>query len=310
MHTLFSLCYFQKMSVNHGEAGNCYEIQARKGLRHTIFDFKVEDPRIHTSDGTAHIIHPADIGTELHKLIFTDCPSSEIDNGLLMKEWKHASRPEACDNSDRSTIVGVDAVVIPKWASYISGGTSTHCWFNNDCIRRNLYIAEIKLKIDGIVDAATMGATAHRAWAMEASGRKRNWMVVTDDDHLAAMLKNPKSRGLVESDSDAFYTTVIIKPDDEIVQLRKTVSAASFDLDTLTALVNDLKNQAGADLQLSFHAQRIVDHMSNHEHRRKIAAEACAASKKKRHEASATRLNNEQRKANTAQKRKLDDPKV
>ena len=266
--------FLSSMAVNLGEPGNRYEVYARKQLSTLTFEFDdSHNPRpCERCSGLAHVLHPSDIGPELHKVIFTNCPSEEVDLKELSKEWQLAIAYGSLENSDRSTIVGVDAVIIPKWCNLSA----------LDAVRSSLYLAEIKLKVDGVVDAATMGATAHRAWAMEAAGRRRNWMVVTDDDHLATMLKNPKSKGLTDED-DSFYTTVVIPPPAELLELRKTIGAATIDMNTLAALVNDLKNQASADLQLSLPAQRIVDLFDDFESRKAKAAAACEESKEWRH---------------------------
>lgn len=310
--------YSENMAVNNGEPGNCYEAWARQQVAKLKFSAPVEDPMLHRDwDGTAYVIHPAAIGPEMHKVIFTNCPGKEINSMEFNDEFNKATtecvhHDDPLSNSDRSTIVGCDAVVIMKWCMYCSkegeeldpGSERDHLnfYYNYDCIRRNLYIAEIKLKVDGVVDSAAMGATAHRAWIMEAAGVHRNWAVITDGDNLAPMLKNPKSKNLTTTD-DIFYTPIVVPPPPDILKLRSTIIAAGFDTSAVCRLVRELKKSAGVDMKLSPIAQKLVDYVDDYDARQKTAAEACAVSKSKRHELSHIALEKEKRRVS---KRKHD----
>ena len=283
------------MSINYGEPGNAYESYARCCLRDTVtFDFATADLEVEEDlncTGKAFVLHPADIGPELRKLIFTNCPHAEFDHAAFNHEFACATRfdtdgTDPLKNTDRSTIVGCDAIVIPKRCVYWAGNDEDVCWRDYDCIRRHIHLAEIKLKIGGVVDAGAMGATAHRAWAMHVEGIVRKFMIVTDDDHVATMLKNPKSKGLADT-SSGFYSVVVVPPPDSVVQLRNTIAAASFDVASVCAMVDMMCECSGQNFDITGEANKIIEYVEDYRHRQRVAAGECEASKRQRHDNSA-----------------------
>lgn len=306
------------MSVNNGEPGTCYEAYARARLKDVLFKFAPVDkqkwPNVDDSDSHGVILHPADIGPQLEQLIFSNCEPWRLDNAALIIEYMKSQaagefidRNNPLSNTDRSTLIGCDVVIIPKWAISTRGGDDDKVNFTADdimCIRQYLIIAEIKLKIGGVVDAAAMGATAHRAWIMAAANVWRNWAVVTDADHLAPMLRDPKARGLTVEE-DRFYHTIVIPPPSSVVSLRKTISAATMDIGRVCALVGALKNSTTCDLQLSCEARAVVDFIDAYEERKAAAAAACEASKNLRHMSSISNITKSAQKLERVRKRKL-----
>lgn len=248
-------------TVNFGEPGNVFEREARQALQHQL------DPADYL------VLHPNAMSEGLTRLVFTNEPIVNEDLKCLVEEIRLLRHDtQMLENSDRSTQIGVDVVILPVFDEEDEEYDVEMATIRVDIMRKKLEIGEIKLKFDGVVDAAAMGSTAHRMVLMEREGIRRRWVVVTNIGARLAPMLTPVYEHVYEVDVTA-----------EIVHLKALIANASLDGEKLCALVEGLCTAWQPEAHhMCAAALECLEYVTEYRKRRLAAAMACLDSKSTR----------------------------